>query len=547
MDPSGLKIPYPDLINAIIPASGTKPIGIDNATFQAAISKYNIFYAAGSENTNGNDAAYYTFKGAFLVGPTDFGGNSGLSNVPLAVLLPSCDGDMANLQGASTYDRNRFGRTGDVAPRYQVMVNGANHNDYNTIWTNEDFTFNTEAKTWRGPQHCNRDVKQKDNIRLSREDQRRTGLFVINSFMRYHVGDEKKFQSWWSGAAQLPNETCPSGKGPCDERIVLTVQRAANDRLRIQNFEWADSLRLNLIGGAVSFSGFDEKAKCILPSVADVGGNCTLKRLSGFEYSGWGGKGLLSIADHVELAWSKPKEEAGKQPVQAERAIISDLKDLSAKDYDSLTFRIAVVRPMGQEVLVTLTDTAGKSATVTASNFTNALYNAPRRKTYPVKTVPVANASIGLPDPAKANSTMVDLIGQQAPFESPPAVTLVAPPEPDPARDIPLLDHTADAPYANGEVKMLLNMVAIPLQAFEGIDLAHLDKLKLAFPKESGKVAITDIELQNFGRAERLAEIALEQAGIVSGSGAGIALNGNGGPPKSASGKPEDKQLILNH
>ena len=138
---------------------------------------------------------------------------------------------------------------------------------------------------------------------------------------------------------------------------------------------------------------------------------------------------------------------------------------------------------------------------------------------------------------------MVDLIGRQATFEVPPAVALVPQPEPDPASDIPLLDHTADAPYANGEVKILLNMVAIPLQAFEGIDLGHLEKLKLAFPKESGKVAITDIELQNFGRAERLAEIALSQAGMLGG----IALGGNGGPPKSASDKPEDKQLVVNH
>ena len=109
------------------------------------------------------------------------------------------------------------------------------------------------------------------------------------------------------------------------------------------------------------------------------------------------------------------------------------------------------------------------------------------------------------------------------------------------------MDDPVDAPYANGQVKMLLNMVAIPLKAFEGIDLDHLKEFKLAFPKESGKVAITDIELQNFGRAERLAEIELAKAGILGGSGGGIALGGNAGPPKSASGKPGEKMLIVNH
>jgi hypothetical protein len=70
------------------------------------------------------------------------------------------------------------------------------------------------------------------------------------------------------------------------------------------------------------------------------------------------------------------------------------------------------------------------------------------------------------------------------------------------------MDHKDDAPYSSGQVKMLLNMVAIPLKAFEGVDLTSLKELKLAFPKESGKVAITDIELQNLGYDERSCELA---------------------------------------
>ena len=372
---SRFKSAYPDLWAAV---SGSK---LDEDKFKAAIETYGVYYAAGSGNQQMPPP--YDFKGAFLLAQTDFGGNRGLGDVPIATLLPSCDGDMRNLQGSSTYDRNRFGRPKDAAPRYQIMVNGANHNDYNEIWTSDDFSRR------RGPDYCLK--TNPDSIRLSVLDQQRTGRFIINSFMRYHVGGEMKFASWWNGMAQLPDDACPSGKGPCDERIVLTTQKPANRRLLIQNFEWADSLRRNLVGGTVLFSGFDASARCNMPSAADTGGTCLPKRLPGFEYFNWdGGKGLLSIADQAQLAWSKPNA-----------SIVSDLKDLSARDYDSLTFRIAVVRPMGQEVLVTLTDTAGKSATVTASDFTNALYNAPRRKTYPVKTVQVADASIGLQIPPK--------------------------------------------------------------------------------------------------------------------------------------------------
>ena len=477
--PSDFRTAYPDLSAAVIPAAGSATASIDESRFKAAIAKYNIYYAAGSGNENVPPP--YSFKGAFLLAQTDFGGSNGLSDVPVATLLPSCDGDMRNLQGSSTYDRNRFGRSDYTAPRYQIMVNGANHNYYNTHWPSDDFGRG------RGPDYCL--MSNTDSIRLTSDDQRRGGTFIINSFMRYHVGGEQKFASWWNGLAQLPEQACPSGKGPCDERIVLTVQKAESGRKLIQRFEWADSLRRSLIGGVITFSGFDATARCIAPSVANIGGNCAPTRLPGFEYLNWDGRGLLSIADHVELAWSKPNP-----------SISTDLKDLSTNDFDSLTFRIAVVRPMGQEVKVTLTDTASKTATVTASEFSDALYNAPRRKQ-----------------------------GGDLPAE----------------KDLPMTDADADKPYASGQVKMLMNMVAIPLKAFEGIDLTHLKELKLSFPKESGKVAITDIELQNFGRDERLAEIALSQAGMLGGAGGGVAFGSNEGVNKSAG--DEDNQLILNH
>jgi hypothetical protein len=57
-------------------------------------------------------------------------------------------------------------------------------------------------------------------------------------------------------------------------------------------------------------------------------------------------------------------------------------------------------------------------------------------------------------------------------------------------------------------------------------------------------VAITDIELQNFGRARRLTEIALSQAGMAGALGAGTAF---GGKAPDNSRNPEEKMLIVNH
>ncbi|NTS31532.1 hypothetical protein HQ945_09740 [Phyllobacterium sp. BT25] len=417
---------YRGLLEAVIPATeaipatprspavAAEPARIDDDKFAAAVKEYNIFYAAGRETVKP-----YDFKAAFMLAPTDFDGNLGINNVPLAVLLPGCDGDMSNLQGAVAYDHNRFGPISDMAPRYQIMVKGANHDYYNTIWLEDDFGA---APT----KYCG--AARQDGIRLSQDDQRRSGNFLISSFMRYHVGGEQKFAAYWNAAARLPNAACPSTDGPCDEWVALSVQKGADKRKLIQRFERSDSMERNELGGSYSLSGFDDAAFCTMGLGSTGVSDCKPGRLEHFDYGdGIRPQGFLSIADHLELAWSK-----------SHASIATDLKGLSAKSYDTLTFRIAVVRPTGQEVNVTLTDKSGKAATVAASAFTDALYNVPRKM----------------------------------------------------ENGLPMTDDPRDAPFADRKMASLLNMVAIPLKAFGGIDMTGLKELKLSFPKESGKVAV---------------------------------------------------------
>ena len=59
--------------------------------------------------------------------------------MPLAVLLPYCDGDVADLQGVHFYDDARYNVPGDSAFKHTILVMGANHNFYNTIWTPTEF------------------------------------------------------------------------------------------------------------------------------------------------------------------------------------------------------------------------------------------------------------------------------------------------------------------------------------------------------------------------------------------------------------------------
>ncbi|WP_156909254.1 hypothetical protein [Ottowia thiooxydans] len=413
---------YPDLLKAVV-----SPGVVDIELFTKAIETEEIAFSPSA-----NSVRPYNFRGGLLLAPTDFYGTVGLANIPLAVVLPSCDGDVFNFQGARTYDNNRYGFDYDTAANIQVVVRGANHNYYNTEWRRDD----TNPPYLPHDAYC--DAERNETPHLNPEDQRRGGLFLINSFMRHFVGGEPAFAPYWNGLAQLPSSACPQGEWPCDARVALTIQKDAASRLSIHRFEYADSLGRNDLGGAVTLRGFDAASLCEMPyGNSQTEAACMPARLPGFETRTMTTGGLRSISEHIQLSWSSPK------------ASMSTMLDgISAKAYDTLSFRVAVVRPFGQEIEVSLTDASGKSASVKASRFSDALYLGP--------TAPRSGS--------------------------------------------PLIPDVADLPFGNGEPAQLMNMVAIPLSAFPELDLSRLSELRLHLPAQSGKIALADVQFQKLGR-----------------------------------------------
>jgi hypothetical protein len=86
-----------------------------------------------------------TIKGIFEVGPVDGQTSRILDAVGTAwnVLLPSCDGDVSNLQGMKPYDRmmsahSEAAITDTQDSKSMFLVYGANHDFYNTEWTASD-------------------------------------------------------------------------------------------------------------------------------------------------------------------------------------------------------------------------------------------------------------------------------------------------------------------------------------------------------------------------------------------------------------------------
>ncbi|MDR2249574.1 hypothetical protein [Acinetobacter sp.] len=377
----------------------------------------------------------YNFRAAFALAPTDFVNYKGLINVPFATLLPSCDGDVSDLQGTFAFDNNRFSMKYDMAPKYQILVRGANHNFFNTIWVDDDFIDLNDDFTvnYDNDDYCN--SGRSESARLNAIDQRSTGQFLINSFMRYYVGDENQFKSYWNATAQLPKSACPKGDDTCDERVILTVQK--NGSQVIQRYENYNALTVNLLGGLNEYNGFlnDSVIACrsYLGFKDTIQGKCSNNIAPLFTPGDTYKGGLVSFPDQLHLSWGK-----------VNATYVLNLNKLPTQGFDSLTFRVALPKEIGQEIYVKLTDINGKVAQVAASDFSDALYSIPRKK------------KDGIP------------------------FTILA----------------EDQKY-DSKVVAALNMINIPLKAFKGIDVQYLNKLEFIFPKEKGTVVLNDIQLQS--------------------------------------------------
>jgi hypothetical protein len=148
----------------------------------------------------------YGIKAVFALAPVDFS-RFVINNVPLAVLLPYCDGDVRDLQGVHFYDDARYNVPGDLAAKHSILVLGANHNFYNTIWTPGGFPAST-SDDWLGfipsgstDPHCGTGA---GNGRLTDAQERATALVYLSAFLRVYVGGETQFLPLLTGAAAPP-------------------------------------------------------------------------------------------------------------------------------------------------------------------------------------------------------------------------------------------------------------------------------------------------------------------------------------------------------
>ncbi|MDT4935408.1 MAG: large repetitive protein, partial [Pseudonocardiales bacterium] len=248
------------------------------------------------------DGPRYPIRGVISLAPVDYERKAPYG-MPYMAVLPMCDGDVSNLQGARLFERSQYVNPKDPFPRIQVEQLGAIHNWYNTVWyadggadgqanndaacgnsapfaTNNIHPHNLRlsgAASYTDP-NLNYSIDDSDplnpavNTKISGDaarmgDQEKLGLATMAAFLRRYVGGEGAFEPYMTGelsntstGLQIPPTACPTSPSgmaiPCNQRVNTTYFGAPQERVDVIRPEVENPLTLDALGGSLSGSGF---------------------------------------------------------------------------------------------------------------------------------------------------------------------------------------------------------------------------------------------------------------------------------------------------
>lgn len=384
----------------------------------------------------------YAIKAVFAIAPVDYN-RYVPTNVPIAVILPYCDGDVSDNQGMHFFDDARYNVPGDPTPKFFFTVMGANHDFYNTIW-DPNYFLPGAADDWLGTPYGGADpfasLTIPGNHRLSSVRQQGTGAAYMGAFFRTYItngtsiGGETQFLPFLKGDVPPPPSALTTELFETYHAPDLPASRRD-----ISRYLTASELGVNLLGGKAAAVGLSPYAIAggapYNPTGGPYTGPPTLAQfaLPGQPAARQPGNTPSLYATQIgglsqlEVGWSTPGASLNNQ-------IPANARDFSS--FTVLTFRAALnftdwrnYMPLA-DFDVLLTDTAGRSAYTPVSTWSKALAYPPGKITR-------------LP-------------------------------------------------------KVELNGVRIPLSAFKGVNLSSIASVKLVFDRQPmGAVLLTDLAVSD--------------------------------------------------
>ncbi len=251
-------------------------------------------------NRTRTDGPRYPLRGVISLAPVDYERKAPYG-VPYMTILPWCDGDVSNLQGARFFERGQYINGDNAFPLIQSSQQGAIHNWYNTVWFadgSQDGGTVVDAACGNSQPDSNTNV-QPNNLRLSGAasyspksyvldnsdtynplvntkisgdaarmgDQEKIGLATMSAFFRRYVGGEGAFEPYMTGELstsdshlQIPASACPTSVSAtrieCEEVVSTSYFPPASERVDLIRPEVENPLTLNALGGSLTAQGF---------------------------------------------------------------------------------------------------------------------------------------------------------------------------------------------------------------------------------------------------------------------------------------------------
>ena len=365
---------------------------------------------------NNELAEPFGIKGLLPLAPTDYTRMT-VPGIPTATVLPYCDGDVEDQMGQKYIDDSRHAYGDDVL-RSSVLVMGGNHNFFNTAWTPGKYPVAT-SDDWSIMDRNQTDPTCGENAptRLSADEQYAFGNAYIAGFFRLTLGGDEQFLPMFDGS-----DAKPASAGRADVRVSATLPSSA--RLDVNNFDQPDT--------SVQVTGAGSYAVCESLSPVDVPGVLPycITQLEFAQAPDWSTTGSNGKANSVPSTTAmhftyrtpvRDSDPAGELRVPVPGGSVD------ASGYESLSFRVSPDDTVSgsTDLTVTLLDGTGGTASVTASEFGDAL--------------------------------------------------TVLPGSSNPLR------------------KALLQQIAVPMSAFDGVDLADVRQVRFTAPRADGGVLLSDL------------------------------------------------------
>lgn len=285
------------------------------------------------------ERGYGPVAGLLLVAPAvTFVGTTG-TNVPLAVILPGCDGDIVGLDGQAFFEDVRLGLA-DHSWATTVYLEGANHNHFNTIL---------------GGDLIGQPQRPSCETLLPAEDQRQFLIDYAVDFLT--ILFNKDPAAAFDARVRLgldSNQPAPAELLGQSARVAVLAAAAARLPLFVPRDE--NSLVTNELGGAVTAEGATLlycRPGYFIPS--DEPGSEPCKRVN-FTIPGNPGMAVVSWSEPASLRLALPEgqRDLTRYATLSLRTVLDPLSELNAADQP-------------QTFSVRLTDDDGNVATAVTS------------------------------------------------------------------------------------------------------------------------------------------------------------------------------------